>query len=395
MRGDIARGGLELQAHGEALKAGTALSIGTFDARVSVAPASAAGASADPNDRPLKIDLAATTIAARGGDASRARMRSSTARSHSTPHRSVSPAGTSTSKCPRTAASANPAMPGARTRGRGPDAVDSLENRGAWTLRLAAPAAFEVARGHVHIGATRIAVADGNVDLATLAWDDGRITTRGAFTGVPVASLVLMAGVKFPFTSTLTLAGDWSLAAAPQLNGAINVHREGGDILLNPETIVDPGDRAMRITAVDLAARFRDDAVDATASFRSGHGLNADARLAIGVAPNAPPGRLSADAPLRLTLTADLATLKVLQPWVGTTAVIDGNARADLTASGTLARAPFSGTIRAAGLRSRGAAVRTVLYRRTLGRASHRRRAHARRVLAHRRRRPLHGVGNA
>ncbi len=54
---------------------------------------------------------------------------------------------------------------------------------------------------------------------------------------------------------------------------------------------------------------------------------------------------------MRLALTADLATLKVLQPWVGTTAIVDGNAHVELVASGTVARAPLSGTMRAAGLR--------------------------------------------
>ncbi len=41
----------------------------------------------------------------------------------------------------------------------------------------------------------------------------------------------------------------------------------------------------------------------------------------------------------------------MLQPWVGTTAIVDGNARAELVARGTLARAPLSGTVRAAALR--------------------------------------------
>jgi autotransporter translocation and assembly factor TamB len=60
---------------------------------------------------------------------------------------------------------------------------------------------------------------------------------------------------------------------------------------------------------------------------------------------------LSPDAPLRVALNADLATLRVLQPWLGTTAVIDGRAHAELVARGTLARAPWSGTVRAEAVR--------------------------------------------
>jgi translocation and assembly module TamB len=128
-------------------------------------------------------------------------------------------------------------------------------------------------------------------------------------------------------------------------------HREKGDLSFGSEIALDHGDRAFRVTAASLSARFADDAIDATATFRSERGLNADAQLAIGVVPNAPPGHLSADAPLRFTLNADLATLRVLQPWVGTTAIVDGNAHAELVARGTLARAPLSGTVRANAMR--------------------------------------------
>jgi translocation and assembly module TamB len=41
----------------------------------------------------------------------------------------------------------------------------------------------------------------------------------------------------------------------------------------------------------------------------------------------------------------------VLQPWVGTAALVDGNLRAELAARGTLGRAPLSGTLRGSALR--------------------------------------------
>ncbi len=61
--------------------------------------------------------------------------------------------------------------------------------------------------------------------------------------------------------------------------------------------------------------------------------------------PDAAPGRISPAAPLALTLVADLPSLAVLQPWAGTTAVIDGRLHADLTARGTLRDAPVSGSV--------------------------------------------------
>ena len=52
------------------------------------------------------------------------------------------------------------------------------------------------------------------------------------------------------------------------------------------------------ITALDVAARFDDDAVDATAALRSARGVNADATLAIGAVAGRPAGRIAPDAPL-------------------------------------------------------------------------------------------------
>jgi translocation and assembly module TamB len=360
-RGDLDSGGLELQAHGEALKAGAALAVGSFDARVSVAPAATTGtafarpsaaAGATPtklDERRVQIEIAATNLVGPPGTFPRAR---------------ASVEGTLAEHRAKLALTAEDLDIDAAAHGgirESPSAgavawtwvgsLDALDNRGPWALHLAAPATVEIARDHVRIGAARLRIADGNVDVADLAWDDGRITTRGSFAAVPVATLAKLGGVKLPFATTLTLGGDWSLAATPRLNGSMTVRRERGDVFFGSEPGGESDDRAFRITAASLSARFVDDAVEATATVRSEHGLNADAQLAIGVAPNAPPGRFSADAPLSAALNADLATLKVLQPWTGTMAVVDGNAHAELVARGTLARAPLTGTVRAGGIR--------------------------------------------
>jgi len=349
LHGDFEHGGLELAANADALKIGARLAVGTLGAKVSIAPM-AARATTQLDERALEVELAATGIVAPQGTFPRAHARIEGTLAQHKASMSLVGADIDIEASAHGGVRDSGVTPGTFTW-NWTGSIDSLENRGPWAVRLAAPAAIDFARDHVHIGAARLNVADGNVEVAALAWDDDRISTRGAFSGVPVATVAKLAGAPFPFDSTLTLAGDWSLAAAPRLNGAVNVRREGGDISFRTDTLVSKDDRAMRITALGLAAQFREDAVDATATFRSGRGLDADAQLAIGVAPDAPPGHLNPDAPLTFALKADLATLKVLQPWVGTTAIVDGNARIDLTARGTIARALLSGTLRGDALR--------------------------------------------
>jgi translocation and assembly module TamB len=218
-------------------------------------------------------------------------------------------------------------------------------------LRLSAPAALSIAAGHIRVGEARMSIAEGNVHLAEFAWDDGRITTSGRFTQVPVAAVARLAGTPLPFVSTLTLIGEWSLTAAPRINGTLNLRREGGDVWIMRDAAIDSTKTALGITALEVDARFADDAVDATATFRSTRGGAADVRLAIGALANAAPGRIAPDAPLALTVSAQLPTLQLLQPWIGTVAVIDGRARVDLAAKGTMKSAPLAGTLTGEGIR--------------------------------------------
>lgn len=342
------RAGIDLTAHGEGLRIGPALAVATLDARIAIAASDAAGPVAPAGARSVGGDVAATGIVTPAGTFARARVRADGTLAQHRATLAFTGEDLDVDVNARGGIGDPAADPAAFVWS---GTIDALDNRGPWALRLASPAPVEIGRDRVRVGTTRIEVADGSVDLASLEWNAGRLATSGAFAGVPVATLARMAGYPLPFVSTLTLAGDWSLASTPRLNGTITVRREHGDFFLAPGTIVAPDDRAFRISALDLAVRVRDDAVDATATLRSGRGVNADAELALGVAPNAPPGRPGSDAPLTLALRAQLATLQVAQPWLGTSALVDGNLSAEVAARGTLRHAPLSGTVRAGALR--------------------------------------------
>ena len=208
-----------------------------------------------------------------------------------------------------------------------------------------------LARHKVRIGEAHLTVAEGTVDIDEFVWDEGKVTSGGRFASVPVATVARLAGRPLPLLSTLTLGGEWSLAATPKLSGTVSVHREEGDLWL-----VRDGDSAVTnlaagITQLEASAQLRDDALQASARFRSARGGQADATLSIGADPGGSSGHLSPDAPLNLTLVADLASLAILQPFAGTTAVIDGRLHLDLEAHGTMRDAPVSGTAEGSDLR--------------------------------------------
>ena len=133
-------------------------------------------------------------------------------------------------------------------------------------LPCEAPAALVVAPGYVEVGTTRVAVAEGRVDLVKLVVDEGRITTQGSFTGVPVTAAARLAGTTLPFPTTMVVGGDWSLAAAPRLNGTAVACAASAATGSQPRArrSSQPTSRSAS-PSLDVTARFTDDALAASA----------------------------------------------------------------------------------------------------------------------------------
>jgi|GEM_PF-900420 len=221
----------------------------------------------------------------------------------------------------------------------------SLVNRGSVPVSLEGPASFALSRGYVGFEHARIEVADGHADIGEFIWDGGRITTRGSFTGIPVAKAARLAGRSLPVDSTLVVGGDWSIAAAPRLNGRFTLARERGDVRVDVPSSASTIAQAIGISELKIAGTFKDDALDAQASFASLRAGTLQATLAIGTIADARFGRIDPSAPLRLAVRGELASLGVFQPWIGTDAAIGGRAVVDVSANGTVGRPLWNGTV--------------------------------------------------
>ena len=230
--------------------------------------------------------------------------------------------------------------------------VERLNGRGPLGLTLKAPASLELAPSQARLGAARMAIGDGTLNIDELAWADGSVRTRGTLASVPLATVARFAGTPLPVGSTLTLAGDWSVAAGPRLNGTVNLRRDGGDLQVEGSGQAGtPARVALGITKAEIVARLADDAIAAEGSVLVADGGTIAAKLSLGTAPDAVPGRIGGNAPLSLKASADVPSLQWLRHWIGTSAVFTGRARADVTASGTLAKPALAGNLDASNLR--------------------------------------------
>lgn len=215
--------------------------------------------------------------------------------------------------------------------------IDELDNKGRWPFRLDSPARITYAAGKLEIGTTSIALADGKIRLEAMTLDQGRLATRGSFNGVALATAARLAAIKLPLGSDLKLGGEWSIAATPRWNGTIAIRRERGDLYASNAETIDNSDVPFGLTQLEVDLRAVEDAIDARATLRSTLAGDADGTLLLAPAPGAAPRDYAGDTSLKATLVATLATLTPLQPWLGTTAVIDGRARLEASVQGRLA----------------------------------------------------------
>lgn len=357
-----------LVLHADGVRAGARFAAASVDARASLGAAGtgrAAGAAAKP--RAIALDATAIRLATplRAFESARVTVAGTTASHRVT----LALTGDDLDLEAALSGSFDAAAPAWR------GALVSLTNQGAIPVSLGEPAAIEWSPGRMEVDHLRMSSITGRASVDSFAWDHGRITTRGTLTGASLARVAALAGHPLPFESTLKIGGDWSIVAAPRLNGSFRLHREEGDVYAgvtaggapagdtaaggaaaggvaagtaaNPEGAA----HALGITALAIAGTFTDDALAAQGDFHSTFAGDASARLALGTVAGASPGTISGDAPLTLDVDASLASLSVFQSWIGTNAVVEGRIDAVASARGTLRDPRWTGSVRGDSIR--------------------------------------------
>jgi translocation and assembly module TamB len=216
--------------------------------------------------------------------------------------------------------------------------IARLENRGDYAMALAAPARLEIGADRIALGEATVRAFDGELAVHRLAWANGRLSTAGRLRGMPAAPLLAAAGWKPERGTDLALRGEWSLDMERGLNGVARVERERGDIVVGSSPALPLG-----LSRLAVDAKFVDDAVTAAASVEAANLGEA--------ALEATSSGLARDARLAGRVTANVATLRLLDEMVGTAAIIDGRAALDLALGGTVGAPSLGGTASAEGVR--------------------------------------------
>ena len=218
--------------------------------------------------------------------------------------------------------------------------IASLQGAGRVGFTLRAPTPLKVSRSSVELGRLEASIGDGRLLVRELAWSRQRLASSGEFAGLPAQWLIAAAGLTERLRATMLLDGQWSIAAAPALDGTLHVRRASGDLAVLGEQPVELG-----VSGVTLDARFTDAGVGARLDFASKY-ASAAAGGQIGRDASAGILGIGPASSLLVQGQLELARTRVLAQPVLADARFDGRVAADLEASGTLGAPVFSGTLR-------------------------------------------------
>lgn len=241
--------------------------------------------------------------------------------------------------------------------------VDALKNSGRYAMTLAAPTPLRIAGApgtglaglakpeQIAFNGATIKLPAGAVTVDSLVKTGPRWNTRGSASGVPVSYLGQASdAVRDNLRGDLTLGAQWAIdlhapstpGAVPALNGSVHVFREKGDLIAGDVTPValglrqldlraDVGGGALRAQFAVDGARVGNARVDATAQLLQ--------------------GRVDNDSPLKLTASANLASLAWMSPLLGQPGLeVDGALRLAINGTGTVGAPTLNGSVEGDGL---------------------------------------------
>ncbi|MGH8599049.1 MAG: translocation/assembly module TamB domain-containing protein [Burkholderiales bacterium] len=206
-------------------------------------------------------------------------------------------------------------------------------------IALAAPASLAVSASRIVLGAADLQGARGRVHLAATEWTPRSIVARGNFAGLRIAGAHGADAV--PITSTLTLGGSWNVTIGASVDGSVELHREGGDVVLKGDQ-----PQALGLQTLKLDVTAAQDRVSMVLDVR-GSGLGTvDGRANVRLVRGAQGGwRLARDAPLSGHVDARVPALEWLGPYLQPGLQTAGELTADVTLGGTAAAPRATGRI--------------------------------------------------
>lgn len=223
-----------------------------------------------------------------------------------------------------------------------------LANRGLPGFDLQAPVAVSAGGDRVTLGPTRLTIEGATLDLKSLVYDHGALSSAGSATNLSAARLIairqMLTGQPSRLSSDLVLAADWDFTLGRTASGYARIERRSGDVTLS----TGYGTASFGITALSARVDLSGARVAATAHAAANRVGTLEANVSAGLSPDPARGGIlgvSENAPLGGRLALDVPALKATGGLFGPSYVLDGHVALNLVLAGTAAKPAISGAL--------------------------------------------------
>ncbi|HEU4708864.1 MAG TPA: translocation/assembly module TamB domain-containing protein [Methylophilaceae bacterium] len=223
--------------------------------------------------------------------------------------------------------------------------VSRLENRTFPQIHLANAARLEVAPQLFRLGATEISIAGTWLNIDSVAYEAGAISSKGQANALDVAHLLKLrqefTGEAPPVQTNLILDANWDFRLGRQAQGYVQVQRKSGDISSPAKT----GDILLGLSQLQLRGDFAGEQLNIHTAVEASRIGRLAGEGHIGLLQQDGMLTLSQDSPVNGTLHLEVPQLRQVGAFAGPRISLNGRFEGTLDVDGTLGNMEVSGLI--------------------------------------------------
>ena len=223
--------------------------------------------------------------------------------------------------------------------------VSELQNQGTPRISLGAPLAISADAGRLVLGATRLSVADAQIDLKNFSYDNGKIRSAGAINALNVATILGLAhefgAPEIPLKTDLVLDSSWDFSLAETAAGYLQIARRSGDLRVNPGR----GDVSLGLSELKLRADLQAGQIKLDSQLAASRIGTLSAQLQLALQHSGSSWSVSDSSALSGQAKLQVPQLKSMGALIGPQVALDGSLALDLNLAGQLGKPMLSGKV--------------------------------------------------
>lgn len=224
--------------------------------------------------------------------------------------------------------------------------LEKFENTGPYAAELLGPALLAAGPERVSVRDARLRLLQGTLIVNEANYRNGDLATRGSFSGIPASAVQRLSGSALPMDLSLILAGNWDVHIGQNLDGAVEIRRESGDIVVLSEP-----DTPLGLNALELQLTARHNRVNLHADVRGARLGTLSAQGETLLSRRNGTWGIDGAAPVQAEAKIAVKSLAWLAPLVSPALETDGTLNMQFNAKGTVNTHELSGTFAGSALR--------------------------------------------